>query len=139
MASNVAHGTCLCGQLQYEIALPTKWAAHCHCSMCRRAHGAAFVTWVGAADWSFRIVRGAEHLTWHRSSPEARRGFCNQCGSPLFFRSQRWPGETHVTLASFTTPIDRAPGAHVFWDSHVDWLPFADDGLPRKTAADLAK
>lgn len=139
MASNVAQGSCLCGQLQYEVALPTKWAAHCHCSMCRRAHGAAFVTWVGAADWSFRIVHGAEHLTWHRSSPEARRGFCNQCGSPLFFRSQRWPGETHVTLASFTTPIDRAPGAHVFWDSHVDWFAFADDGLPRKTAADLAK
>lgn len=137
MTAKTAQGACLCGQLACEITLPSKWAAHCHCSMCRRAHGAAFVTWVGVADWNFRIARGAEHLTWHRSSPGSQRGFCNQCGSPMLFRSTRWPGETHVTYASFTTPLDRAPGAHVFWDTHVDWVDVADT-LPRRTAAEIA-
>lgn len=129
--TNVARGACLCTQLSYEVTLPTKWAAHCHCSMCRRAHGAAFVTWFGVADWSFRISRGAECLTWYKSTPEGRRGFCNQCGTPLLFRSSRWPGETHIAYATLATPIDRKPESHAFWDAHVDWVELADR-LPRK-------
>ncbi len=137
-AANVAQGACLCNQLQYEVTLPSKWVAHCHCSRCRRAHGAAFVTWAAVSDWNFRIARGAEFLTWHRSSPEAQRGFCNQCGTPLFFRSTRWPGETHFTVASLTTPIDKAPQMHVFWDTHVEWVVLGDR-LPRRTAAEMGK
>ncbi len=38
-------GGCLCGVVRYRIALPPLWVAHCHCSICRRAQGAGFVTW----------------------------------------------------------------------------------------------
>jgi hypothetical protein len=38
---------CLCGAVGVAAELPSLWMAHCHCSLCRRAHGAAFVTWVG--------------------------------------------------------------------------------------------
>lgn len=136
--STTAQGSCLCGLLGFEITLPSKWVAHCHCTMCRRAAGAAFVTWVGVADWNFRIMRGAEQLTWFRSSVDGRRGFCNQCGSSLFFKSQRWPGETHVVLANFTTPVDRPPQGHAYWDTHVDWVKLGD-ALPKKTSSDSAK
>jgi hypothetical protein len=44
--SDTAVGACLCGAVQFELQLPATWVAHCHCTMCRRAHGAAFVTWV---------------------------------------------------------------------------------------------
>jgi hypothetical protein len=124
--------------LGFEITLPSKWIAHCHCTMCRRAAGAAFVTWVGVADWNFRIMRGADHLVWYRSSVDARRGFCNQCGSSVFFKSQRWPGETHVAYANFTQPLDKAPQAHAYWETHVDWVKLADV-LPRKTSTDSPK
>ena len=76
-------------------------------------------------------------LRWFASSPGAQRGFCSRCGSALFFRSTRWPGELHVTVASLDTPLDRAPQLHVFWDTHVDWVAFGEDGLPRKTAAEI--
>ena len=128
-----AKGSCQCSLLGFEITLPTKWVAHCHCSMCRRAAGAAFVTWVSVADWNFRITRCADHLTWHRSSIEGRRGFCNQCGSTLLFKSTKWPGETHLTLANFDEPVDRAPQGHAYWDTHVDWVSISDD-LPKKSA-----
>lgn len=49
----IIEGGCLCGAVRYVITLPTKWCAHCHCSMCRRAHGAAFVTWAGVPSQSF--------------------------------------------------------------------------------------
>ena len=39
------HGSCLCGAIRYEIDGPLGAAGHCHCTMCRKAHGAAFGTY----------------------------------------------------------------------------------------------
>ena len=133
-----AHGRCLCGDIQFTATLPSKWVAHCHCTMCQRAHGAAFVTWVGLEAASCRLDDPEQRLRWYPSSPGAERGLCGRCGSTLFFRAERWPGELHVARANFDTAIDREPQAHVFWDTHVDWLASgADDGLPRLGAAEV--
>ncbi len=123
-------GGCLCGAVRFEIVLPSKWCAHCHCTLCRRAHGAGFVTWVGVEASQFRLASGERELRWFESSPPAKRGFCTRCGSTLFFRSTRWPTEMHVVLANLDGPIDRAPGGHVYYDSRVDWIS-VDDGLQR--------
>jgi len=120
-------GGCLCGAVRFEVRPPTKWCAHCHCSLCRRAHGAAFVTWVGVERPQFKLTSGDEHLCWYSSTPEARRGFCSRCGSTLFFESERWSEEVHIALAHMDGPIDRTPKVHVFYDSHVDWVEPADD------------
>ena len=96
--------------------------------MCRRAHGAGYVTWVGFEEGHFHLDQGAADLKWFQSSDEAERGFCRHCGSTMFFRSQRWPGEIHVALGCIDGPIDRQPQAHVFHDTHVDWMPL-DDAL----------
>jgi hypothetical protein len=106
--------------------------------MCRRAHGAAFVTWFGMDNDHARIDDAAGALRWYASShgpdrPRAERGFCTHCGSSLFFRSERWPGELHIALANLEGDADRAPMAHAFWETHVDWGSIdPDDGLPRK-------
>ena len=131
-------GRCLCGDVAFRARLPSKWVAHCHCTLCQRSSGAAFVTWVGLHDAGVVIDDTHGRLSWHASSATGERGFCSRCGSTLFFRSPRWPGELHVTRANFDGPVDRLPQAHVFWDTHVDWAPLADDGLPRKTAAQVA-
>lgn len=126
------HGACLCRALRFSLALPTKWVAHCHCTMCQRAHGAAFVTWAGFDAEALQLADGAEPLLqWYRSSPEAERSFCRQCGSSLFFRSDKWPGEVHVARANLEDALDRMPQAHVFYDAHVPWFE-VNDGLPRK-------
>jgi len=123
----VFSGGCLCGAVRFEVTPPTKWCAHCHCSLCRRAHGAAFVTWFGVEKIRFAMVSGADHICWHLSTPEARRGFCRLCGSTMFFEGERWPDETHIALANMDGPIDRSPQAHVFYDRHVDWVALGDD------------
>lgn len=120
-------GGCLCGAVRFEVELPSKWCAHCHCSMCRRAHGAGYVTWAGFASDHFGLTQGERHLQWYESSAGARRGFCSTCGSSMLFESERWAGETHVALACIDGPIDRAPQAHVFYDMHVDWMPIDED------------
>ena len=90
-------GKCLCGAVRFEVTPPTKWCAHCHCSLCRRAHGAAFVTWFGVDRSGFELVAGDAELSWYQSTPEARRGFCSKCGSTIFFESERWGDEVHIT------------------------------------------
>ena len=120
-------GRCLCGAVRFQVAPPTKWCAHCHCSLCRRAHGAAFVTWFGVNRSQFDLLEGEDHLTWFRSTPPARRGFCSNCGSTVFFESKNWPGEIHIARAMMESSIDREPAAHVFFDTHVSWIEVGDD------------
>jgi hypothetical protein len=101
--------------------------------MCRRAQGAAFVTWFGVSGDAFEFIGPGDRLRIHRSSPEASRSFCGRCGSPLFFESTRWPGEIHVTLASLDPEAAAGlqPEAHVYWNDHVEWSAVHDD-LPKK-------
>lgn len=126
----VARGQCLCGGVRFAATLPSRWVAHCHCSFCRRAHGAPLVTWAGFEQGQVQIDPDGLAPTWFASSPGAARGFCPRCGSPMFFRSQRWPDEMHVARALFSDALDREPAMHVFHASHVPWLT-VNDGLPR--------
>jgi len=116
-------GGCLCGAVKFTARLPSKWCAHCHCNMCRKAHGAGYVTWVGFDHADVSTVDDAGQLEWHESSPGAQRGFCHQCGSTMFFRSERWAGELHIAVGCLDGELDRQPGANVFFDAHVDWMP----------------
>lgn len=131
MSDTTFGGGCLCGQVRFSVLAPTLWCAHCHCTLCRKAHGAAWVTWVGVAEAQAAIDAGGGALAWYASTPEAERGFCSHCGSTLFFRSSRWPGELHIARAGFDGVIDREPSAHAWWDNHVEWAE-PGDGLPRK-------
>jgi hypothetical protein len=124
-------GACLCGSVEFEFSGPSLWCAHCHCSLCRRAHGAAFVTWVGVAEARFDLVKKAG-LRWYQSSDIAERGFCADCGSTLFFRSRRWPNEIHVARANVEGDLDIEPAVHVSYGSpEVPWFKFTD-GLPHR-------
>ncbi len=115
----VTSGSCLCGAVRFELDLPAKWCAHCHCTMCQRAHGAAFVTWVGVDEVALKLDDNSDCLSWFSSSDNAERGFCSRCGSTLFFKSQRWPGEIHVVRSNINGNIDLEPQAHVYYDTHV--------------------
>lgn len=130
MDPQMVEGSCLCGAIRFRATLPAKWVAHCHCTMCRRAHGAAFVTWFGVEESGFRLEDPDRLYRSYGSSPGAERGFCGRCGSSFLFKSARWPGEVHLTRANVTTPMSQPPQAHAYYDTHVDWFECAD-ALPR--------
>ncbi|MCB0383867.1 MAG: GFA family protein [Bdellovibrionales bacterium] len=125
-------GGCLCGRVRYKVRGPIKFVAHDHCSICRRAHGAAFVTWCGVKSEveQFEMVSGLDNLTAYKSSKEAERQFCGVCGSQLFFRSENWPGEVHFTRVSVDQEMAEQPKAHVYFSDRVSWLD-CKDGLPK--------
>jgi len=125
-----ATGQCLCGDVKFSVQLPVKWCAHCHCSLCQRAHGAAIVTWVGVAEGQYHI--DAKDLRWFASSEQGERAHCGCCGTPLFFRSTRWPGELHISRACIDSDQLTLPQAHVYCRSAASWLS-CHDQLPRFT------
>lgn len=133
-AEGWGEGGCLCGAIRYRFALPPLWVAHCHCTMCRRAQGAGFVTWIGTDVERCELLGDSGHLRAFRSSPAAMRSFCDQCGTPLFFESTRWPGERHVTLGSVDAAVAARlqPQGHVHWATRVPWIGDIHDGLPRQ-------
>ena len=127
---SVATARCLCGALSIEATLPSKWVAHCHCSTCRRAHGAAFVTWAGFEDDHCRIDDPDDQLHWYESSPGAVRGFCSRCGSALFWQADG-SEKISVLAGAFDQPSGLRMGYHIFCDDKADFYELPEDGLPR--------
>ena len=128
---NVVSGSCLCSELSFTAQLPTLWVAHCHCSLCQKNSGAAFVTWAGFKENEVQIIDDTQKLTWFSATENAYRGFCNHCGSTLFFKSSRWPSELHIPVVNIQQALDREPQDHVNWSSHQPWIHLADD-LPKR-------
>ena len=128
--SHEVHGGCLCGGVRFTVTLPTLFCGHCHCSMCRRNHGAAFVTWIAVSRSQVSISSGVTQLTRYESSEHGSRSFCSRCGSSLFCVSTRHPDIIDIPLANMDGPIDRAPESHIYFDDRAAWTIVAD-GLPR--------
>lgn len=125
-----AEGECLCGAVRFEVSLPSLFCAHCHCTQCRRAHGAAFVTWFGVDRNQLSVLSGKGNLLRYESSEHGSRFFCRQCGSALFFESTKRPDQADVVLANMRGPIDRDPELHVYVNDRAPWVVIGDD-LPR--------
>jgi hypothetical protein len=124
------HGGCLCGAVRFTVTTPTLFCAHCHCTMCRRNHGAAYVTWVVVPRSQVSVDLGSDQLTRYQSSEHGSRSFCSRCGSSLFCVSDHHPDVIDVPLANIDGPIDRVPESHIYFDDRASWTSVADD-LPR--------
>lgn len=122
-------GGCLCGAVRYELVGQLRPVVACHCGQCRRTSG----HFVAATAVSHDRLRLAEQrgLRWYRSSPTARRGFCGECGSPLFWAPD--DGSRFAVMAgSLDEPTGLALVMHIFVDDAGDYYRI-DDGLPQRT------
>jgi len=123
-------GSCLCKGVQFEISGRLGRASHCHCSMCRKAHGAAFATYAGVRKGDLKWVSGAELILRYRSSPGVERTFCSRCGSTLQFISEKRPDIEEIALGVLEDdPGIRVPH-HIFVASKAPWVEITD-GLPQ--------
>ncbi|MDE0942271.1 MAG: GFA family protein [Alphaproteobacteria bacterium] len=127
MSINTAVGSCLCGTVVFEFTLPTVFAGHCHCTMCQRAHGAGFVTWIGVREDGFRITKGAGEVEHFKSSPHTTRSFCRRCGSSMFCNNDTHENLIDITLANVHGKIDREIKAHFYNDCRAPWTDVNDD------------
>ena len=133
--SEIAHlvmskGTCLCGSIQWTIKGHPTAAYNCHCSMCRKAHGAAFATYylVGAED--FQWDSDIKTLQEYQSTPELKRSFCSDCGSIVPNHSD---SDKIVYVPAGSHDDGDAAKAHIFTASKAPWHEITDN-LPQYEA-----
>jgi hypothetical protein len=128
VAGNAYTGGCLCGRIRYRASGKPSDETHCHCEICRRASGAAFVSWATfkTADFAFTKGRPARY----DSSGIAFRQFCANCGTQLTFQFHKSPPLIDVTLASLDDPGTITPVDHIWTKRQIPWIKLAD-GLPR--------
>lgn len=128
-----AEGACLCGAVAIEIATPAQWAWHDHSAATRRAHGAAYATYVGTWKSRMRMLHGEEALTRHEE-PEtgAMRSFCSHCGTPVFYQRKRAPNNVNIPRALFSSGVGREPRYHVAIDELCDWAYLGEKLKPLK-------
>lgn len=124
-------GSCLCGTVRWEINGPTGGMSHCHCVMCRKAHGAPFATYLSAELEDYRLVAGAEAIRHYEASPILIRAFCTTCGSV----APTTVGGSRVVVPAGCLDDDPGvrPDMHIFAASKAPWHPIADN-LPRHDA-----
>jgi hypothetical protein len=122
-----ATGGCFCGAVRFEVEGEPTHETFCHCTICRRTSGASPVAWVTFPADGFSYTRG-EPRTF-RSSDHGHRSFCGDCGSPLAFRSDRFPGEIDLATCVLDDPAPLAPRDHT---QAAFGLSFSSprDGLP---------
>ncbi len=114
-------GSCMCGSVQFSFVDSPKFVADCVCESCRKSHGATAVCWVGVKTEQFSLNSGESVLKWYQSSTDSERGFCTTCGTRIFFRSSRWPGEIHMAVACLETPHDLVATGVVFQEELPRW------------------
>lgn len=135
MAGTTHTGRCLCGTVQFSADTPSETFSVCHCGMCRRWSAGPFMSVHG--DGPVSITQGGESLTWFRGSEWAERGFCNKCGTSLFYRLANQP-ELFTAIA--IDALDDADGfalqRHIYVDAQPDRYAFAGS-QPRVTEKEL--
>jgi hypothetical protein len=124
-------GGCLCGEVRYEVRGPLRDVLFCHCRECLRWHG--HVCAAAAADQTDVVIVHARCLRWidsPGSDAHARRGFCAQCGTSLFWEAPDRP-TISISAGTLDDVSGLAPAAHIYVSQAPSYDVLPDDGLPR--------
>ncbi len=127
-------GQCLCGSITYEVDEISPAMGHCHCSMCRKFHGAAFATFGEAKPSDFRWTNGEDLLRSFVGHNGSVRQFCKNCGSSMTFSPADNPlGLIEFSLGTLDSEIDLRPDVHIYLGSKANWFDICDR-LPKFVA-----
>jgi len=126
-------GGCLCGAVRYEANVSASENWYCHCRMCQKSTGSVVSTSAIVPNTKLRIIKGEPKF--YQSSQFVERGFCSNCGSPMFFRPTN---EDWISILSGTLddPELAPPEGHYGVESWISWLKIKDDLKKERTQQD---
>ncbi len=111
-------GSCQCGACRYEVTEGQALQTVCHCRMCQRATGNAFAPLIAVE---------TAHVTWEgmpklfQSSNLAQRGFCGECGTPLFYQ-RLGCGEIEFMVGTINSDFNYSPVRNHGAESRLGWV-----------------
>ncbi len=115
-------GGCLCGKIRYEISAEPVMAGHCHCRDCQRATGAPHFSALSVPTPALRLEGGPKlYARKADSGNEVSRGFCPDCGTTLFGRSEGMPQTVQIAAATLDDPSVFKPQMNLYLDSAQPW------------------
>ena len=130
-------GGCMCGAIRYECDVDPVSAGTCHCRTCQRWTGSAYHVFAGFPTDALRFTRGEPKMY---RAPDAikERGFCAECGSPLWDRyfvriseiGLSGPHTVWVPVGTLDKPEAVTLNFHYGVETQLPWAHF-DDDLPR--------
>ncbi|MFK8033254.1 MAG: GFA family protein [Hyphomicrobiales bacterium] len=116
--SKVLNAKCACGAVKAKASGPFRDATACHCESCRRQSGHYIAaTRVDASSLKFE---NKTHLKWWYATDEAKRGFCSECGSLMF-----WQADGSDQISIFMGCLDAPTGIqltkHIYLEEKGDY------------------
>jgi len=126
----IHEGSCCCGRVRFRVQGPFGTFSHCHCTDCRKTHGAAFATYIGVARARFGFLQGEGEVAGFTAQTGTRRSFCRHCGSSLTSTVTGEPENIYVAAGTLDTPLRLKPEYHIFIRSKAAWLDL-HDSLPQ--------
>jgi len=112
-------GSCVCGQVKYEIDAKITGFYLCHCSRCQKTSGSSNAANAFSKEAKLRWISGeTNQKMFNLPGTRFTRNFCIDCGSYL-------PYEINdlilIPVGSLDTDIDITPMAHIFYASKASW------------------
>lgn len=115
-------GACHCGKVVFKIDGKVLNVVNCHCSICRRANGGAFSSYLVVSDEAFKLTGGSEFLTSYAMSEQGEKNFCNICGAPIFNRNKLYSGVTIVPLGCLDDAAKFSPTVDIYCAERLPWV-----------------
>lgn len=119
--------SCLCGGVRFTLPQPKGPVVACHCLQCRKLSGhysASFDCEEAGLNWENR-----ETMAEFGTPGGGVRGFCERCGSSLWFRDR--DGGFSVEAGAVDGATGLALSEHIFTGFKGDYYRIAD-GLPQR-------
>ena len=121
------NGRCECGKVSYQVDGEIDDYSHCHCSQCRRLHGAAFASFAGVNDSDFNYLSGEDVIKSYTSSESHQRVFCGNCGSNIMVELDDEPDMIYLAMGTIDGDPKLPSGYHIFVGSKAPWYTINDD------------
>ena len=114
----VRTGGCHCEGVRYRLVGEIRGIINCFCSQCQKTTGHHFAATQANLD-QFELLSD-KTLSWYDASSTARRGFCNKCGSSLFWQ-KHGTDTMSITAGTLDQPTGLKTVQNIFVDSMSDY------------------
>ena len=121
--STLFTGGCACGAIRYACTAEPLLSLNCHCRDCQQASGTAFAAIMRVPAAAFTVTKGAPrfYMVTGDSGNTVSRGFCSECGSPLFSRLSGMSDVVGVRVGSLDDPRPYHATMDIFVVSAQPW------------------
>ena len=111
-------GSCLCGEITYELSAPPELMNLCHCTMCRKVTGSAYGVFAHLQTNDFNWISGENKIRYFQSSAENKRAFCANCGASVPVVAAN---DVCIPAGSFDDDPGVQPVVQIFTGSKAPW------------------